>query len=104
MCGSVKMVEAAVLAFLAQGLGEGFCFSDAFSLRRCGRARLSAGVANSVEVPGVGRLTPAACVVGSAANSLPLTSVRCASDSRGEHENGARSRADTALPAPFPPR
>ena len=29
-CGSVKMVEAAVPAFLAQGLGEGFCFSDAF--------------------------------------------------------------------------
>jgi hypothetical protein len=24
------MVEAAVPAFLAQGLGEGFCFSDAF--------------------------------------------------------------------------
>ena len=30
-CGSVKMVEAAVPAFLAQGLGEGFCFSDAFT-------------------------------------------------------------------------
>ncbi|MBS0434859.1 MAG: ferredoxin-NAD reductase, partial [Proteobacteria bacterium] len=30
VCGSVKMVEAAVPAFLAQGLGEGFCFSDAF--------------------------------------------------------------------------
>ncbi|HMO46700.1 MAG TPA: FAD-binding oxidoreductase [Rubrivivax sp.] len=29
-CGSVKMVEAAVPAFLAQGLGESFCFSDAF--------------------------------------------------------------------------
>ena len=29
-CGSVKMVEAAVPAFLAQGLGEDFCFSDAF--------------------------------------------------------------------------
>ena len=31
VCGSVKMVEAAVPAFLAQGLGEGFCFSDAFT-------------------------------------------------------------------------
>ncbi len=30
VCGSVRMVEAAVPAFLAQGLGEGFCFSDAF--------------------------------------------------------------------------
>jgi CDP-4-dehydro-6-deoxyglucose reductase, E3 len=30
-CGSVKMVEAAVPAFLAQGLGEAFCFSDAFT-------------------------------------------------------------------------
>ena len=30
-CGSVKMVEAAVPAFLAQGLSEGFCFSDAFT-------------------------------------------------------------------------
>jgi NAD(P)H-flavin reductase len=30
VCGSVKMVEAAVPAFLAQGLAEGFCFSDAF--------------------------------------------------------------------------
>ena len=29
-CGSVKMVEAAVPAFIAQGLGEQFCFSDAF--------------------------------------------------------------------------
>ena len=29
-CGSVKMVEAAVPAFMAQGLGEQFCFSDAF--------------------------------------------------------------------------
>lgn len=31
VCGSVKMVEAAVPAFLAQGLGEGFCFTDAFA-------------------------------------------------------------------------
>ena len=29
-CGSVKMVESAVPAMLAQGLGEEFCFSDAF--------------------------------------------------------------------------
>ena len=29
-CGSVRMVETAVPAFLAQGLGEAFCFSDAF--------------------------------------------------------------------------
>lgn len=30
LCGSVKMVETAVPAFLAQGLGEEACFSDAF--------------------------------------------------------------------------
>ncbi|HRP28605.1 MAG TPA: FAD-binding oxidoreductase, partial [Burkholderiaceae bacterium] len=30
VCGSVKMVEAAVPAFIEQGLGEGFCFTDAF--------------------------------------------------------------------------
>jgi NAD(P)H-flavin reductase/ferredoxin len=30
VCGSVKMVEAAVPAFIAQGLDEGFCFTDAF--------------------------------------------------------------------------
>jgi CDP-4-dehydro-6-deoxyglucose reductase, E3 len=30
VCGSVKMVEAAVPAFLAQGLGEEQCFTDAF--------------------------------------------------------------------------
>ncbi|MFA6444407.1 MAG: CDP-6-deoxy-delta-3,4-glucoseen reductase, partial [Sterolibacterium sp.] len=30
VCGSVKMVETAYPAFLAQGLGEEFCFSDAF--------------------------------------------------------------------------
>ena len=29
-CGSVRMVEAAVPDFLAHGLGEQFCFSDAF--------------------------------------------------------------------------
>jgi CDP-4-dehydro-6-deoxyglucose reductase len=30
-CGSVKMVEAAKPAFVAQGLGEEYCFSDAFT-------------------------------------------------------------------------
>ncbi len=30
VCGSVRMVEAAVPAFLAHGLDEGACFSDAF--------------------------------------------------------------------------
>lgn len=30
VCGSVKMVETAFPAFLSQGLGEDFCFSDAF--------------------------------------------------------------------------
>ena len=30
VCGSVQMVQAAVPAFLAQGLGEDACFSDAF--------------------------------------------------------------------------
>ena len=30
VCGSVKMVEAAVPAFVAQGLHEDACFSDAF--------------------------------------------------------------------------
>jgi CDP-4-dehydro-6-deoxyglucose reductase len=30
VCGSVKMVETAFPAFLAQGLSEEFCFSDAF--------------------------------------------------------------------------
>jgi len=29
-CGSMKMVETEVPAFIAQGLGESFCFSDAF--------------------------------------------------------------------------
>ena len=29
-CGSVQMVETAVPAFIAQGLGEQFCFTDAF--------------------------------------------------------------------------
>jgi len=30
-CGSLQMVEAAVPALIAQGLGEQFCFSDAFT-------------------------------------------------------------------------
>jgi NAD(P)H-flavin reductase/quinol-cytochrome oxidoreductase complex cytochrome b subunit len=30
-CGSMKMVEAAKPAFVAQGLGEEYCFSDAFT-------------------------------------------------------------------------
>ncbi len=30
VCGSVRMVDAAVPAFIAQGLGEGLCFTDAF--------------------------------------------------------------------------
>ncbi|HWI83476.1 FAD-binding oxidoreductase [Ramlibacter sp.] len=30
VCGSLKMVETAVPAFVAHGLGEGACFSDAF--------------------------------------------------------------------------
>jgi NAD(P)H-flavin reductase len=38
-CGSVKMVETAVPAFLAQGLGEAFCFSDAFAPAGAGPAK-----------------------------------------------------------------
>jgi CDP-4-dehydro-6-deoxyglucose reductase len=38
-CGSVKMVEAAVPAMLAQGLSEEFCFSDAFVPARMPPAR-----------------------------------------------------------------
>lgn len=30
LCGSVRMVEAAIPAFIEQGLDENFCFSDAF--------------------------------------------------------------------------
>jgi NAD(P)H-flavin reductase len=33
-CGSVQMVEAAVPAFMAQGLAEPFCFTDAFTPAR----------------------------------------------------------------------
>ena len=33
-CGSVRMVEAAVPDFLAHGLAESFCFSDAFTPTR----------------------------------------------------------------------
>lgn len=36
-CGSVRMVEAAVPDFLAHGLGEEFCFSDAFVPQATGR-------------------------------------------------------------------
>ena len=32
-CGSAMMVETAVPAFLAQGLDQGACFSDAFVLQ-----------------------------------------------------------------------
>ncbi|MBL0090492.1 MAG: cytochrome b N-terminal domain-containing protein [Ideonella sp.] len=38
-CGSVKMVETAVPAFLAQGLGEAFCFSDAFTPSGAGSSK-----------------------------------------------------------------
>jgi len=34
VCGSVKMVEAAVPAFIARGLGEDVCFSDSFAPSR----------------------------------------------------------------------
>ena len=37
-CGSVKMVEAAVPDFLAHGLGEQYCFSDAFTPSAAGAA------------------------------------------------------------------
>ena len=30
VCGSLKMVEAAIPAFMAHGLGQDACFSDAF--------------------------------------------------------------------------
>jgi CDP-4-dehydro-6-deoxyglucose reductase, E3 len=30
ICGSLRMVEVAVPAFIAQGLSEGACYSDAF--------------------------------------------------------------------------
>jgi NAD(P)H-flavin reductase len=38
VCGSVRMVEAAIPAFIAHGAEEDFCFSDAFlpSARRAG--------------------------------------------------------------------
>jgi NAD(P)H-flavin reductase/ferredoxin len=38
VCGSVKMVETAVPAFIARGLSEDFCFSDAFLPRALGAA------------------------------------------------------------------
>jgi NAD(P)H-flavin reductase len=36
VCGSVKMVETAVPSFIARGLGEDLCFSDAFVPSRAG--------------------------------------------------------------------
>jgi NAD(P)H-flavin reductase len=42
-CGSVKMVEAAVPDFLAHGLGEQFCFSDAFVASRAAGVMGSGG-------------------------------------------------------------
>jgi len=42
-CGSVKMVETAIPAFLAQGLGESFCFSDAFTPSGATAARAPPG-------------------------------------------------------------
>jgi NAD(P)H-flavin reductase len=38
VCGSVKMVDAAVPAFVAQGVSEDACFSDAFVPVLRGRA------------------------------------------------------------------
>ena len=38
-CGSVKMVESAVPDFLAQGLGQDFCFTDAFVATGAATAR-----------------------------------------------------------------
>jgi len=43
VCGSVRMVEAAVPAFLAHGAGEDLCFSDAF----LPSARSAGGVARA---------------------------------------------------------
>jgi NAD(P)H-flavin reductase len=37
-CGSVKMVESAVPDFLARGLAEEACYSDAFNPARPGEA------------------------------------------------------------------
>lgn len=42
VCGSAKMVEAAVPAFMAQGLGDGFCFTDAFLPSLAGKGSSSA--------------------------------------------------------------
>jgi NAD(P)H-flavin reductase/ferredoxin len=49
-CGSVKMVEAAHPAFLAKGLSQDDCFSDAFRLAP--HAPLSAGEADMVKLGG----------------------------------------------------
>jgi CDP-4-dehydro-6-deoxyglucose reductase, E3 len=43
-CGSVKMVEAAVPDFLAHGLAEQFCFSDAFTPQRPARTLQATGL------------------------------------------------------------
>jgi NAD(P)H-flavin reductase len=43
VCGSLKMVETAVPAFLAHGLGEEACFSDAFLPAAGGPPRLATG-------------------------------------------------------------
>ncbi|MFA7504367.1 MAG: FAD-binding oxidoreductase [Burkholderiaceae bacterium] len=52
-CGSVMMVEAAVPAFVAQGLSEDFCFSDAFtpSTSRSGDGAADADGSPSAEPP-----------------------------------------------------
>lgn len=43
VCGSVKMVEAAVPAFIARGLGEDVCFSDSFLPSRSSSAAQPSG-------------------------------------------------------------
>jgi NAD(P)H-flavin reductase len=43
LCGSVRMVETAVPAFIAQGLDENFCFSDAFVMAAPAQAQQQTG-------------------------------------------------------------
>lgn len=43
LCGSVRMVETAVPAFIAQGLDENFCFSDAFVMAAPAQAQHQTG-------------------------------------------------------------
>ncbi|OGB04635.1 MAG: hypothetical protein A3E25_07085 [Burkholderiales bacterium RIFCSPHIGHO2_12_FULL_69_20] len=50
-CGSLQMVEAAVPAFMAQGLGEQFCFSDAFVPTRPTAATATATATATLPVP-----------------------------------------------------